>query len=716
MDFLGYRLSWAQQEEGDKLPTIRIHTTGYQWDLIEGRHPIFTSPGEAFYARDPFADTQNPNISLEFQLRPMGCVHGHNTLADATYTSLVDVDVNIPISPLFVRDLCGRTIYIGYGPEEKGLEEWEAYRPTRADESGTLVNPNIPYVTFPKGCQEVTEDVQGSELIEQVFFAKWRTLDVALDFAGTPSGQDNLVAAGIYSNANLYPYKLRLDTFYTDGYKLPQTNMVFAKPDVHPEKTAQAVAELAEKWQSRPATEGYEAWFEANGGDDWFEALYQQGCTVIPTFEACNGFHVVDENFQLKDYWPGRFVLGLHDIVEERDDSAPQGTILEVVEPGYVTPTNVVTAKVVISNGRGYITPHQQDPVPLVPNLNLPHQRTVADWQATWLPTHPSHFEPPATWGWDADTGRFLQLRGPLWDPLHYYYECMDPILQAYKTPLEGNRWLVAVPKEMQGRFYPITEMVGFDVVSQEALHRRQERNTLPRSALTRVRDGKPGATLGYHPLPLQFEYELDSWWFPNLHPLNRMHGEVPEHLVPRMCPLIKSEVGIERYVESVDGPESATWLRDKAMLQQALGDPIEDYPQLLRYVDPDLPIETVIEMAQGLFLEDVADDVLQANPQEIWSEIDALDDLEELADGFYDAVFDMREEAVKLLRQRHEVYRENPAMYAFCWWFCVTPQVLAQHFNEWKTGKEQASLEAQKDSLRKISPTQATGIGRRKL
>ncbi|MDD9912064.1 MAG: hypothetical protein OXR68_02380 [Alphaproteobacteria bacterium] len=688
MDYKYYRSSWRQQEEGDELPDVRIPVLASQWDLRLGGHPSLLNTAADFYERNPFKDTQLPDVSLEFQVRPMGCVHGHNTLADIGYTSLVDVDINIPTSPLFVRDLCGRVIYIGYGPEEKRLDQWRNYGADRQVQTaeGEIDYPNAiyPTVTFPEYCREVTEEnVPNSDYIEQVFFCKFRTLDMSFDFAAHASGQPEELAAGLYGNANLYPYKLRLDTFYTDGYKLPQTQMVFARQDISAHQARKAAEKLMQAWADQPESAGYDSFVESLGGQ--VEELYEQGCTLIPTFEACNGFHKVGQDFELLDYWAGCAVKGLHDVVEERESDEPPGTILIVQEPGYVTAWDVKPAKVIISNGAWYASENTDDPAPLIPNLNLPHQRTINWWGSTWLPTHPEHFEAPAIWGWDAVTGRFLQLMGPLWDPLHYYYECTDVILAAFEKPMEENRWLVEVPEEMENRFYPIVPMQGFDTIDENERVRRYENMLLPRSAVKRIPMEEESAAIGYHPLPLQFEYELDPYWTPNLHPANREIGICPEDMLKRLSLVISSAIPPRLYLNTVEAPDECVWLNSIDYLMPSQGTPLQDYPFLVRYLDDELPDEEIFAMSAGLFLEEVPAYLLENPPEKIWQDIDALDDLEQLAPSFFDAAWDMREESLKLIQKRHRLYQKNPALYAYAWWICVDGRVLEEFFNEWE-------------------------------
>lgn len=684
MDYLNYPLDWAEQKEEEGqggvnlLPAKRLPAAAMQYDLLYGEHPTAYPISPDFFSRSALSDPQNEDVSLAFQARPMGCVHGHNTLADTGFTSLINVDVNVPISPIFVRDLAGRTIHIGYGPERKTRDDWDSYNPTKY--------PDAARVAFPKNCTYISEETEHADIIENVFFTKFRALDMAFDYMGMPSGEEGEIAAGIYNHANAYPYKLRLDTFYTDGYKLPQTQMVYARQDVMPHKANQAAQQLMEKWHNRPEGQSYTDFHEHSNADIWFETLFEQGCTVIPTFEACNGYNIIDSQFMLEDYHPGRSVPGLHEVTETRKSTMPLDTILEVIEPGYVTQERIQPAKVVVSDGSDYLSPHAEtSDLPQVPNIHLPHQRMTANWWACWIPTLPEHFEPPAIWGWDNQTGRFLQQRGPLWDPLHYHYSCTDDVIQAFKKPREDNRWLVDVPDHMYGKFHPVVEIKGFDTISEEALLRRQERNCLPRSAITRIRTGKVTACIGYHPLPAQFEYELDPFWFPELAPLNRLEVKAPEALFERISPVIAPSVAPEEYLSTVNGPEIATWLKDEKLLIEKTTNPLDLYPHLIRYTDPDLPIEEVMAMTQGLFLEDMPDELLSLSAQQVWSGIDEYDDLEAIAPGLFNAVWDFREEGVNLRRFRHSLYRRNPALYAYAWWFCVPEKDLEQFFDEWE-------------------------------
>lgn len=652
------------------------------WSLKHGLSPLFSSASSTVFEMPPFVDTRLKDVSIEFQIPPVGMVTGHNTMSDDGVAGMMGLDPNTPISPLLAKDLAGRVVYLGYGPEVKDLAEWNAYG-AASDAPRDNVHAYVQNVTFPRNCAWVNpKEVKGAELIEQVFFTKFRTLDMSADYNGQASGEDEYVA-GVYSNPHRYPYKLRLDTFYTDGYKLPQTQMVFARQDVSAASANAAAKSLMEAWNNRAATKDYTAFVEAQGGEDWAEKMFQRGCTLVPTFEACNGFNMVSEDFELIDYYPGRAVTGLHLIEESRASDTPTGTILEVLEPGYVTATHVHPARVVVSDGSQYLTPHAENPAPMLPNFALPHSRTAVNWGGIWLPTHPGHFEAPALWGWDPLTGRFLQLAGPIWDPLHYYYESVDLVLEAFQTPRPDNRWLVDVPDEMEGRFYPIVPMKGFDTLNFREKEQRFTRGVQPYSACVRTTFHKNSADVGYHPLPPQFEFEIETWWFPDLHPLNRAGGDCPGNLLPLLAPVITSTLDTKTYADSIDAPDYGEWLTDRTRLKATVGDTMVDYPFLVRYTDPELPATEALKFCADVYLAHMSDEQLNKMTQETWAGLDDYESLEGIASGLFDAVWELREQGRNILKLRHEIYRNNRPLYALAWWFGWSPMILEELYYE---------------------------------
>jgi hypothetical protein len=532
------------------------------WDVELGHNPVERQRAE-FYGVDPFFE-KDANIQL-FQERFLPlfpCLDGHNLAALNSAARTLEIDDKVPVSPLFARDLTGRIIHIGYGPEHKTKAEWFE----KAE------------VTFPRNCRDVTVKVEGADLIENVFFTRFRTLDHTPKLA--------------YSSPENYPYKLRLDTFYQDGWRLPQTELVYARSGKA--RAKKLGEELLAKWDSRSEGESYEDFYEKIGGEAHFEQLFEKGCTLIPTFEAANGYNQVSDDFELQDFWPGRAVEGLHDIVDMQQSDAPKGTILEVQCPGFVTEKYVSPAKVVVSDGSSYKTPHSSDPQPMLPDLRLPHQRAAAKWESMWLPTHPSHFEAPALWGWGEQTGRFLQQSGPVWDPLHYFYASQPLVLRAFRQPLAGNAFLAKVPEVMKTRFYPIVPMSGRDEMNLEVFAERRAMGYVPTSRVSHALAGET-ADVGYHPMPAWFEYEFDSFAFPELAPQNRVSAP-PADLEPRLAPCIKVEgekvefPELVRYQKGARLPKGQQWPLYKPdyndRLYRHLGDELWRTPAQIEFVN----------------------------------------------------------------------------------------------------------------------------------
>jgi hypothetical protein len=654
----------------------------------------------AWFAQNPFTDTRNlAGLSSNLTLPQAGIVHGHNTMLDSNFWDGCFVNREVPLSPLFARDLAGRAIYLGYGPEIKDNDEWEAYQvPVGAD--GKIpeekFNPFIPFIVFPRHCRDL-ELMEGAELLEEVLFCHFRPLEMATGYHVLPSGgnEDDEPLAPTYNGANLYPYKLRLDTFYPDGYRLPQTQMLFARgfaQGVNETKAEELGQNLLKSWNDREPGTKYEDWFNAKGEEE-FESLFQRGCTIIPTFEAHNGVAVVGREFELEEFWPGRAVVGLHDVLEFRPDQAPRGTIVQVVAPGYITARSVVPAQVIVSDGSGYVSPNAQDPLPLVPNLNLPHSRTAPNWRGCHLPTHPQHFELPAIWGWEPESGKFLQLAGPLWAPLYYFYGCTDTIIDAYDFPEEWdaeNPSLTPVPPSLKGRFWPIVPMPGFDTFNLEAREARREQGSKLRSILTRVETENPTAGVAYHPLPMEFEFECEPFWFPELHPLNRQQGLVPEDLTDRIVPVISPKVSPQQFMESVQGTDifRGSWLKDPARMGLLHDDVLLCYPHLVRYLLEDLAIEEIMRLSPVPILSSLGD--LLTKPATQWwanddgTERDTPEALEQIAPGLHDILWDTREKGVELVKFRHMLYQTNLPLYILSYWYGASPELMQSMLENW--------------------------------
>jgi|GEM_PF-1228122 len=677
---------------------------------------------EKFWGRDPFDEQERDGLSPNLQMDVDGTLDGHNLAQDSTLMDAMLVDQRVPLSPLFVRDLAGRTIYIGCGPEVKTNDEWASYRPPLDEEGKPLVpnvNPLVPLVVFPRYCRDVAR-MKGKELLEQVFLTKFRCLEMSMGYNGMPSSLEEPVMASVgYSNPNLYPYKLRLDTFYIDGWKLPQTSMVYARGENVGVDTANAHVEgerFMAMWRGREAGTSYEDWIEQVGKHE-IERMFEMGCTVIPTFEACNGFHVVGRDFSLQDYWPGRAVLGLHDVLESQPSNAPAGTILQVVSPGFVTADHIEKAQVVVSDGSGYVSPNESDGLPFIPNLNLPHSRTATGWGLTWIPTDPAHFEAPALWGWDVETGRFLQVSGPLWDPLHYYYASVDEVLSAYNSHVPGGERgnYVHVPEHMTSRFYPTVAMPGFDTMSKGEYDRRASKSIPLRSCLLRVHKEKLGSEMGYHPMPPEFEFEIDPFWFPELHPANRDLEACPPELQLMIMPVTIPLVGTEEYVASVDMPTQATWATDPSLMARhgTDADAIERYPELVRYLVDDISLEELMALSPLPFLSDQREFLEQ--PLEGWwrDEQGHVYDSARVLDGYmsgvHDALWDFRQRGIDLVKFRHMLYQTAPHIYILGWWNGASVGQLQSMFEAWQKGITEGN--ASSDNQQTNNESQELGV-----
>jgi hypothetical protein len=689
---------------------MKIITKKSHYPVHMGVMPQVPMP-PAWYAQNPFQDNAGvEGLSFYLEQPAAGITDGHNTMTDSGYYDGLFIDREVPISPLFARDLAGRVIYLGYGPEVKENAEWGAYQPP-VDAEGKIApedfNPLLPFVCFPRHCRD-TEGMAGAELLEggesAALFCKFRLLEMPTSFQVFPSGagEDDEPLTSTYNAANLYPYKMRPDTFYPDGYRLPQTQMLFARGEaqgVNPLAAAQLGENLLQSWQEREVGTPYDKWFEAQG-DEALASLFARGCTLIPTFEAFNGLAVVGRNFEMQDYWPGRAVQGLHEIITMRPDQAPRGTILQVLRPGYITATKVVQAQVIVSDGSGYVSPNAADPAPRVPNLNLPHSRQIANWRACHLPTHPLHFEAPALWGWEPETGKFLQISGPVWAPLYYYYACTDILIDAYEFPESWpeNPALIPTPASLKGRFWPIVAMPGFDTFDIDARAARHTQGSRLRSIL--VREESPTPTVGpaYHPLPLEFEFECEPFWFPELHPLNRGHGLVPEELAERIVPVISPTITPQQFIESVKGVGlfRGTWLNDPNRMLEPSPDVLMCYPQLVRYLIPEMEIKDVTRLSPVPVLSDLGE-MLKKPAVQWWADEDGTESntveaINIIAPGLHDALWDALEAGVELVRFRHMVYQTNLPLYMLSYWYGAAPQLMQTMMENWITTSEPES------------------------
>ncbi len=633
----------------------------FVWNNLQGQNPHMKVSW-------PFYSGLLKDLSLVNKKQPET---GNNSMISAEFGRGTQLEHLIPVSPTLVRDLAGRVVHIGYGPEIKTEEEWQ-----RAERS----------ILFPRFCSVSSEE-------PDTFLTSFRTLDMSLDMGAKRSGSPQVPRFLRYKNPNLYPYKLRLDTFYADGWRLPQTEYLFVKSEgLTLTETESSAAEFFSKWDER-GNLTYEQWHEKYDGDSWFDRLFEKGATVIPTVEAYNGFNKVSADFDLEEFWPGRAVSGLHTVIGMEPSDAPKGTILEVKRPGLAMSRRIEPAQVVVSDGSGYKSPHVEDPEPYLPDLRLPHTRCVAKWGACHLPTHPSHFEEPALWGWDNKTGKFLQLSGPLWDPLHYYYKSVDEVVRAYNAAGSDR---VSVPEHMQFKFFPIAVMNGYDVLDDKVYNSRVEKGIAINSSVRRKPLEENSSTLGYHPLPLEYEYELDNWWFPELAPQHRLdESSPPAALSNRLLAVIRSNVSPSYYAKEVE--DQVSWIKDLENLKIATGRPIEDYPFLVRYLGSENDLTKISEWV-NLHLEHVSDAVLESSAHQLWPN-DSAEKLDKISPGFYTALMDMRSKGVELMRFRHKLYRENPSLYYAAYWSMLSIDELINELKEMESNVRQDQYSAQQQS-----------------
>jgi hypothetical protein len=451
-----------------------------RWQLGVGEHPSLAAPlAEILNAQNPFVSesewAQMNTLGLPLQI----CTHGHHVLADtatrhAAVPSLVD---EFPLAPLFVRDLAGRVIH-----------------------TGLLPLPSAPATpVFPAGCYDVPATMVGAGYIESTIFTAFQLLEVAPPQGVEMAGSGHTVSA-TYAHPERYPYKIRPLTFYADGWRLPQVARLFVRavPATEEPKRNEAARQLMAAWESRPQGQNYDGFYEANNGAIWFEELFLQGVTIIPTFEGYNGVYDVAPDFSIQNVEAGRAVNGLHTVVGRVASSKPAGTIIDVKRPGYATRSHIEPAEVVVSSGPSMVPADA-----LIPNLALPHPHVAPVWGACWLPTQLHHFAEPALWDW-SPTGVFWQVAGPLWCPQHYVYGSTATIVRQARKPVEENTALLQLPEKLKSRFHPALGAMTYDALNERT---RQERmhhpdHPLYASALDSIMLPTPLAGVGYHALP----------------------------------------------------------------------------------------------------------------------------------------------------------------------------------------------------------------------
>jgi hypothetical protein len=614
------------------------------WRLDQGEHPTLPE-AVALMNLMPVVPEPARLAALAAADLPLAFAHsGHHLCADHAYLAAAGGDDLWPIAPVYVRDLAGRVLHTGLAPQP--------------------VPPGVPLT--PASCLALTP-AQAAPL-EKIFLVHLRRLELN-PTPGTPlSGHPQKCARALYPAPQRYPYKLRVDSFYQDGFRLPQLTRLHVQPTEA--ATAEAAARaFTARWQDRPIDQPYEVFYEAQNGADWYEQLFRQGCTIIPTLEAYNGWFQVTPEFGMADVWPGRAVAGLHQVVGEEAAASPPGTILRVIEPGFATRHAITPAQVVVSNGQGYRPPPAT--APLLPDLRLPHPRVGgAGWGAVWLPTAPAHFIQPALWDWNP-AGDFVQLSGPLWDPLHYVYASTLQILKALRRPLAEAPWLAEVPEAMQPRFHPVTGLTGYDTVNRRtgAERRRSYAAASPLAAsdLDHVALGREVAGVGYHPLPAALEYELDPAARPQLGPAR--FGACPPDLGDRLAPVIVSTVTPEeaRRLTVVGADPVHQVLLNPRLYPAGFDDADRDYPQLQRFTLGPPPL---VELARSLpvFLPELSPTQLFQNLKRVFGNRATLATLAAVSPGLKDVLQPFREAALAWRRRRYRLWRKAPAYYAQLW------------------------------------------------
>ncbi|HAG52195.1 MAG TPA: hypothetical protein DCL21_00210 [Alphaproteobacteria bacterium] len=651
MDIMGYKSVWKETE--GEIPQKRINVASHVWDMSKGEHFFKGFKYKNVICRKvkDISIVDDAVANSSFAVRPIGDVSGHMLVEDCTLSSLNSTDSNIPIMPNYVRDLAGRVICIA-----------ECY-PLQKEASKTKL--------FPIGAFLMDENVEGSDLLENVFFSQFRTLDMSYEERYGLSGHEDINLHFAYDSANLHPYKLRVDSFYQDGWRIPQTEMLYVNKNEDGSVTESALSDFKARWFHSENQNNYEAFYQECGGEDYFEKLFEAGVTLVPTLEGYNANPLVDRDFNLVDYTVGKYVPDLHDLVNYVDSELPIGCIVKVVEPGYLTHKETVPAKVIVSNGSQYVSGHSADPEPLFPDLRLPHQRISSKWGDVHVPTHPKHFETPSIWGWDFKTGMFLQERGPIWDPLHYFYESVDDIIHYYQDePMDDNYWLYEVPSEMKMRFYPVMPFEGFDILDNFEKEDRLEYLTRPYSTCKRYTENVFSANIGYHPMPIEFEYELDSWFSPELSPKQRVLSDVPLNIRDKLAEPIQCNVPAKLYFnrQVENSKNNPYWTDDSSIMADSVGEYKKDYPYLSRYLDHITSVTRVKELSK-MFLDSSEDVDLGMQKSEFVSTIELPNSIDASIRDMTVAYYDLKEKSFDRIKSRHGLYQNFYGEYVMCSW-----------------------------------------------
>ncbi|MFZ2586565.1 MAG: hypothetical protein WAZ18_00345 [Alphaproteobacteria bacterium] len=643
------------------VPPQGIPAVALRINLAEGEHPsqliAFTSLHN-LSAINPEAET----LLLELPVAPL--TDGHHHMEDEGYKAAMGQADIWPLAPVFVRDVAGRVVHTGLNP--------------------LPVPP--PFPIMPETCQYVPPETEGYGLLDKTFFTSFRTLEWGYGEGTVLTGRPTYTAHALYPAPQLYPYKLRVDSFYQDGFRLPQVERLYVQPS-NPLEATKHGDELIARWNARPAGQTYQEFYEANEGDAWFETMFQAGCTVVPTLEATNGSYVVDDAYGLVDAWPGCVVEGLHEVADYKPDASPAGTIVEVLQPGYATRAGVVPAKVVASDGSGYVSRVGDVPEPMQPDPQLPHPR-VGNFAGVWLPTHPGHFELPALWDWNAQ-GHFQQMAGPLWDPVHYTYTSTPRILKAFRSVEASTPHQAPVPEDMLPRFHPVCGLKTYDTFNTATARMRGLQagaSPLHDTWIDAVPLGRTVADVGYHPLPPALEYELDPAVFPNLSPRN-ITAEAGANLAPVITSMVTAEEAAKLMV--IHAEPDRRFMLNPTNFEGGYG--------LERFTQPEPPTE---RQPQGwMMLPDITTSDLMVNVKRFFMSKAYVDRLKKLHPTLYKQFYVFREQALAWRRLRHRLARKYVGWYQHMWWFGHTPthtETQVREQLEYRMLEAERSLKAQ--------------------
>ena len=620
-----------------ELPAQPLLALATCWNLGVGEHPALAAPLAGILgAMNPFPAPE------EWQgLAPLGlpltmCTHGHHVWKDtATRHAAVPWQADeFPLAPLFVRDLAGRVVH-----------------------TGLLPLPSVgAQPVFPAGCSDVPASLVGAAYIENAVFTTFQLLEIA------PSQGPEIAGLGrplqvAYAHPSRYPYKIRPLTFYADGWRLPQVARLFARA-VAPESVAArdaAAKGLVARWESRPAGQEYEAFYESNQGAAWFEELFLQGVTVIPTFEGYNGVYDVADDFSVRGVEAGRAVAGLHAVVGRVASAKPAGTILEVKAPGYVTSHHIHPAEVVVSNGPSWVPEDAW-----VPNLALPHPHVSPVWGACWLPTKPAHFAEPALWDW-SPTGVFMQVAGPLWCPQHYVYASTATLVRQARKPLPENPHLLVLPEKLKARFHPAVGLMAYDTLNERTRQERMQHSAHPlyASALDVVPLGREITPVGYHALPPGWPSVGQASYLPNTGStggaaVGACPAGVSARLAPQVAPLGAAEgAPLAAYHVAVSEPMRS--LVEAAGSHTGVG---PEWPE----GDVHLTAAMVSEVPE--WLPEIPASELMLNVKRLFASRAVRQALAGVHPGLPEALFRFKEAALGWRRLRYRLFAKYPALW----------------------------------------------------